>query len=87
MAGTGICDERRRLLDSYARATSELTFFGREVSNAAISYEADAFQRAWDHCESVRQRCAAIRHELTRHIQEHGCSLHLFSDKPAGEQG
>jgi hypothetical protein len=87
MAGSELCEERRRLLDSYARATGELSLLGCEVSKAAISYEAAAFQRAWDRCESVRRRCAEIRHELTRHMEEHGCCLHLFGDKPASEQG
>jgi hypothetical protein len=75
---TGICAYRQALLDSYGDATGDLLQRGRALAVAAASYEADAFQRLWDACETARQRCASIRHELMAHMQEHGCELNLF---------
>ena len=82
MARIATCPERQRLLDAYGRAASDLFQQGRALAALAVSYEADLFQRSWDRCECARQHCASIRHELTTHMQEHGCDFGLFSSVP-----
>jgi hypothetical protein len=83
MSYTGTCRERQTLLDAYAAATSDLSREGRALAVAATSYEAEIFQRMWDHCETARQRCADLRHQLAAHMQEHGCQLGMFGSAPA----
>ena len=85
MARIRICSERQRLLDAYSEASRDLFQGGRALAAAATSYEADAFQRLWDRCESARQRCAGIRHQLTTHMHDHGCELGLFAGSAAEE--
>lgn len=84
MTGVGICPERQRLLNSYGEATKAFYLRGRELTDVALSYESDIFQRAWDRCENARQRCADLRHELVAHMQDHSCFLNLFTQ--AGQQ-
>ena len=81
-----ICRERQRLLDAYGEATRDFTQRGRALAAAALSYEASFFQRSWDLCESARVRCANLRHQLTAHMQEHGCVLELFTPENTPEQ-
>ena len=78
MAAVATCRERQRLLDAYGRAAADLVQKGRALATVAASYEADLFQRSWESCETARRLCATIRHELTTHMQEHGCDLGLF---------
>ena len=78
-----ICRERQRLLDAYGDAAADFIRRGRAVADVAISYEADLFQRTWQECEAARIRCAELRHDLTAHMQEHGCLLNLFTGKRA----
>ena len=69
------CLERSRLLEEYANAIAKFAELGRDLSNVAISYEADAFKKAWDRCDKARQVCVELRHMLTQHMMEHGCSF------------
>jgi hypothetical protein len=85
MPRIAMCRERQRLLAAYGEAARDLTERGRVLAAAATSYEADIFQRLWERCETARERCAGVRHELTAHMKEHGCELGLFSGVPVEE--
>ena len=65
--------ERRRLLDQYGEATRAYSKSGRALSDGAVSYEADMFNRAWEASQRAWRECARLRHELHRHMIEHGC--------------
>jgi hypothetical protein len=69
-----LCIERFRLLQQYAEAVRQFRDLAAAVSETAISYELDAFFRAWDQCEQGRRRCADLRHAIADHISHHGCS-------------
>jgi hypothetical protein len=68
-----ICAERSRLLDLYGEAVKRLTATGEAVSAAAISYEADFFNRAWSISQDAWRECVRCRNELHQHMAEHGC--------------
>ena len=69
----GACTERSRILDVYEAAVKHYTKVGRDVSECAISYEADMFAKAWAVCQTAEQECKGLRKELHRHMIEHGC--------------
>ena len=71
------CPERARLLDLYSDATHNLLDLVIELRDVAISYEVDAFDRAWEHCESARRHCADVRQQIYAHAAEHQCALSL----------
>ena len=69
------CPERARLLAEYGQATAKLVELSKTLSDAAISYELDAFQHVWDRVHTASEDCARIRKALTLHLEEHGGSL------------
>jgi hypothetical protein len=73
------CCEQRRLLTLYAEATNKLSAMTSALANAAVSYERDAFDRAWEKCEAARRLCGDIRCLMYEHIDEHRCGLQLPS--------
>jgi hypothetical protein len=71
------CAERARLLDLYSSATGDFSYQVARLGDIALSYETDAFNRAWEQCENARQYCADIRKQIYTHVEEHGCALEL----------
>jgi hypothetical protein len=71
------CAEWRRLLNLYAEATRKLSELTRPLADAALSYERNAFDRAWEVCEGARQLCADIRRQMREHLESHGCGTPL----------
>ncbi len=71
------CPEYRRLLGLYADATGELWEITSTLAEIAISYESDAFARAWEQCEAARQLCGEIRRQMYDHLDKHHCALNL----------
>lgn len=69
------CAERKRLLEIYAEATHKLSLLTHELADLATSYERDAFDRGWEHCEEARKVCSDIRALLYAHVAEHRCAL------------
>lgn len=69
----GVCPERSRILDQYGAAVRHYSKVGRDVSECALSYEADMFNKAWTECQAAYQECSRLRGELHRHMIEHGC--------------
>src|SRR5579872_7433544 len=54
------CPERVRLMDLYSKATRDMSEMVTALSDVAISYELDVFNRAWEHCECARRLCSDI---------------------------
>ena len=71
------CAEQKRLLDLYSEATAKLSDLVIILAGTALSYERDAFERAWERCEDARAICTGIRGEMYRHIEIHQCALQL----------
>jgi hypothetical protein len=69
----GPCPEHARLLNQYSEAAEKLAASSRNLSAAALSYELDAFNRAWAMCQAAWDNSWRCRHELQDHIVEHGC--------------
>ena len=69
------CAERIRLLDRYARATSRFSDSVGQLKNAASSFEVDAFNSAFEGCETARRRCLDACSQVYDHIREHRCAL------------
>ena len=72
----GNCPEHTRLLNRYTEAAAKLNAASRDLSAVALSYEMDAFNRAWAICQAAWQESWHCRHELQEHIIEHGCRLY-----------
>jgi hypothetical protein len=71
------CTEQKRLLDLYSEATAKLSDLSIILARTALSYEREAFERAWERCEDARALCAGIRKEMYHHIELHRCALQL----------
>ncbi|MDR3698378.1 MAG: hypothetical protein P4L56_02005 [Candidatus Sulfopaludibacter sp.] len=71
------CAERARLLDLYSSATGDFSYLVARLGDIALSYEIDAFNRAWEQCENARKYCADIRKQIYSHLDEHRCALEL----------
>jgi hypothetical protein len=69
--------EQKRLLTLYSEATAKLSDLAIILAGTALSYERDAFERAWEHCEDAGALCARIRKEMYLHIELHRCALQL----------
>ena len=67
------CTERGRLLNLYSEATAKLSRMATALSNSAFTYEVDAFDRAWEHCEDVRILCTQLQRQIHAHLAEHRC--------------
>ena len=74
------CPERVRLMDLYSKATRDMSEMVTALSDVAISYETDVFNRAWEHCERARRHCSDVRQQIYAHITAHRCAL-LLPDK------
>jgi hypothetical protein len=71
------CLEQRRLLRRYSEATAKLSDMAVVLAGSALSYEREAFERAWKKCEDARVLCARIREEMYLHLESHRCALQL----------
>ncbi len=71
------CAERARLLDLYTAATGDFSYLVAKLGDIALSYEIDAFNRAWEQCEEARKYCADIRRQIYSHLDEHRCALEV----------
>jgi hypothetical protein len=60
-------------MQQYGDAVKTLSSASRRVTECAISYEADAFNRAWAFCHEAGKESSRSRHELHEHMAEHGC--------------
>ena len=76
------CAERARLLDLYSNATGDFSYQVARLSEIALSYEIDAFTRAWEQCEEARKHSADIRRQIYSHLDEHHCALELRQRQP-----
>ncbi len=76
------CAERVRLLELYSYATGDFSYLVAKLSDIALSYEIDAFNRAWEQCESARKYCSDIREQIYTHLDEHRCALELRARCP-----
>jgi len=70
---TSICQEYLRLLAQYKDAVGKLTVSGVALSESAISYEADMFNKAWEISQDAWHECSRRRHEMQQHVIRHGC--------------
>ena len=66
-----------RLMAQYSKATRDLSELVAGLSDAAIAYELDVFNRVWEHCECARRHCTDIRQQIYAHVQTHRCALVL----------
>jgi hypothetical protein len=71
------CAERARLLELYSSATGDFSYLVARLSDIALSYEIDAFNRAWEQYEAAQKYCADIREQIYTHLDEHRCALEL----------
>ncbi len=65
------------MLDLYSSATGDFSYLVARLNDIALSYEIDAFNRAWEQCEAARKYCADIRTQIYTHVDEHRCALEL----------
>ena len=75
MATRMFCPERKRLLNIYSQATAQLSMLVSNLAEQAGSYEAAAFDRAWERCEEARFLCSQIEQQLYEHLREHRCAV------------
>lgn len=71
------CSERKRLLNLYSHATAQLSMMVSALAEHAASYENEAFDRAWEHCEEARYLCSQVQQQLYAHVTEHRCALDI----------
>jgi hypothetical protein len=64
-------------MELYADATEKLSGAVSRLSEAAVSFDPDAFDRAWESCEEVRVLCSDIREKIYDHLGAHHCALEL----------
>jgi hypothetical protein len=77
MATRMFCTERRRLLNIYSQAAAQLSMEVSDLAEKAGGYEADAFDRAWEHCEAARYLCSQIEQQLYDHLRQHRCAIEI----------
>jgi hypothetical protein len=68
----GFCAECSRLLGQYRKGVMALAEAGKGVSKCATSYEADAFNKAWEASQAAWHECSRLRHLLNEHMAQHG---------------
>ena len=73
------CPERLRLLNIYSQAAAQLSMQVSELADKAGSYEAAAFDRAWERCEEARCLCGQIEQQMYDHLREHRCAIEVRS--------
>lgn len=71
------CAICRDLLQAYTEAAEKLGPAAKSLSDAAISYEQDAFVRAWDLMQRAKNNCRTARHELHAHLLCHSSANEL----------
>ncbi|HEY1238992.1 MAG TPA: hypothetical protein VGF16_00490 [Bryobacteraceae bacterium] len=71
------CPQRWRLMIQYSRAVASFEKRVARLQDAALSYETDAFDRAWEGCEAARRHCDDVRLCLYEHLEAHHCGLEL----------
>ena len=69
------CPKRMALLREYARITEDLARCVEELRNLTASAHTNAFEQAWERCESLRSEAAAAMRKVYAHIRAHRCAL------------
>jgi hypothetical protein len=68
-----LCEEKSRLLDSYATATDRQAEAAKALSAVAAKENRAAFRKELAHSEQARQDAEEARLALHMHSKTHGC--------------
>ena len=78
------CKERRLLLEQYAAASEKWAALSRQLSDAAVSLEVDAFEHFLRQCREAQNACAETRSRLRAHTAAHRCiRISLSKENPS----
>ena len=69
------CAERARRLIGYSEAIAELKRLSNALSDGSLSYEPEAFLRAWGDLKEGLMNCERRHQALMLHIRSHRCGV------------
>jgi hypothetical protein len=73
ISNVAACQIREQLLRQYSEAAENLVPLSKELTNVALSYEADMFTHIWKHFTRAQETCEHARRALETHTASHGC--------------
>jgi hypothetical protein len=62
------CSECKGLMNRHSDAATALTLVNKELYDAALSYEADMYNRIMMKCHAAFESCQEARHRVRAHM-------------------
>jgi hypothetical protein len=63
------CQECERLLGAYRESNAKMVAAGNRLSEAALNWESDSFQRIWDEANAAQLECVRAGKEVFQHME------------------